>query len=555
MLACERFARRHLSTAALCWTMTASATVMPTAAADDTSLATVGARSIVLSDLRAFEVTVGSAMWPDLAPTQRDSALLRTLIDKTVLLAEAEARDIESEAWFAPQLQAQVDVFVVKLYMTMEISQRVMIGKAEMEEHFRNTHRDRALRYAGILVDTEPEATALLALIADGADFAEVAREHSLFDKTRGRGGDMETYLLRDETDPPIQPIFELEVGAVSQPLAAPFLGGEKKYAIFKILDALPVGIESAIDVVKEEVFERKRTARTAVVVDSLTTVYQPQILQANIASVASRVEAEGLTEEIAAVPLITYEGGEFTVADLVNTTAQGEDDDPPGLSNMEWVEKMLKANVQSALFLAAAQTLGLQTDSRTAEWRQAKREDKLVSSLKRREVDDRIPETSDQEAKRFYDRHPEKFMTWAQVSVNEILVGEREHAEALRGELEAGADATELAAKHSTRVGLDHHEGLLVLNKGSQYRYGTALFETARELEVGDIGGPVVVDEGYSVFQVVSNEPAQVKPFEVNSQLRAKAYVRVGRFRRAFVEFVRILWEKHNVEVFADYM
>ena len=71
-----------------------------------------------------------------------------------------------------------------------------------------------------------------------------------------------------------------------------------------------------------------------------------------------------------------------------------------------------------------------------------------------------------------------------------------------LRKELEAGADAGGLARNHTIREGLDHHDGLLTLNKGTQFRYGPPLFEAARKLVPGEIGGPVELEEGYSRFQ-----------------------------------------------------
>ena len=126
-------------------------------AADETVLASVGEREITSEDLRAFEPLADRALSAELAETQRDSALLRALIDKTVLLAEARRRGIGEEGWFGRQLQARVDAHVVDRYTAALISEEVSVSQEEMEEHFAATHRDRALRYAGILVETEEE--------------------------------------------------------------------------------------------------------------------------------------------------------------------------------------------------------------------------------------------------------------------------------------------------------------------------------------------------------------------------------------------------------------
>ena len=142
-------------------------------AADETVLASVGGQTITSEDLRAFETLADRALSPELAATQRDSALLRALIDKTVLLEEARRRGIGEEMWFGRQLQARLDAHVVNLYTTALINEQVSVSQEEMEEHFAATHRDRALRYAGILVETEEEAREVIELVKEGADFAD----------------------------------------------------------------------------------------------------------------------------------------------------------------------------------------------------------------------------------------------------------------------------------------------------------------------------------------------------------------------------------------------
>ena len=523
-------------------------------AADQTVLASVGERTITSEDLRAFEPLAEKALSPELKAAKRDSALLRILIHKTVLLAEARRRGIGEEGWFGRQLQARVDAQVVDRYTTALINEEVSVSQEEMEEHFAATHRDRALRYAGILVETEEEAKEILELVRDGADFAELARERSLFEKTREQGGDTGIFLLRDETDPPIRPIFQLEPGALSEPVSAPFRG-RRHFAVFKILDALPVGLETASDEVEQEIFGRKRAERERVVLDSLRDRYAPRIIEENVTSAAAKFAAGGLDEKLRKLPLCAYDGGEITVEEYLTAVGRMEGGFT-SLADPSRVAKMLKGGIiPSVLFLEGAKTLGLHEDQRTLQWREREKEDMLVSTLKKREVNDRVPETTFLEAEKFYKENPEKFMTWETVGITEIMVGDRGRAEELRRDLEAGADAGELARNHTIREGLDHHDGLLTLNKGTQFRYGPPLFEAARKLAPGDIGGPVELEEGYSVFKMVSRVPSQVKPFNETSQKRARAYVRIDRYRRTFIELVGILWEQHKVKVFVDYL
>ena len=538
----------RLAVACLC------ASAMSVQAADETVLASVGDQRITSADLSAFKLLGGKALSTDLTETQRDSALLRALIDKTVLLAEARHRKIQDEDWFTRQLGDRVNAQVVNLYTTAQISAQVSIAEEELEELFRTTRRDRALRFAGIVVETEEEAREILQLVDEGADFAELAKKHSLFEKTRDQGGDTGLFMLKDETNPPIQPIFQLEVGALSEPLPFPFKG-KIHFAVFKILDSISVGLESVVDEVREAIFVRKRAERERVVLDSLRERYAPEIQTESIAAASERFLREGLTDEVKALSVCTYRGGEITIGDFQSVVGRRKDG-ITNLTNPSWIEEMLDARIITfALYLEAAKSLGFDTKESMLQWRENEKQVMLINILKRREVDNRIPETTFQEAEEFYQEHPKKFMTWEEITVTEIMVGDRLRAEELRRELEAGGDAAELARQHTVRVGIDHHDGLITLNKGTQFHYGPPLFEAARQLGVGDTGGPVELEDGYSVFRVVERTPSQVKPFNETSQKRARAYVRIDRYQRSFAEFVRILWEQHRVQVFADYL
>ncbi len=76
-----------------------------------------------------------------------------------------------------------------------------------------------ALKLRGILVDTKPEAEVLLEEIKKGADFAELARTHSLDESNKDKGGDMGEQTTKDMG--PIYNLFlkDLKDGGVSEPI------------------------------------------------------------------------------------------------------------------------------------------------------------------------------------------------------------------------------------------------------------------------------------------------------------------------------------------------
>ncbi|MEO1198475.1 MAG: peptidylprolyl isomerase [Pseudomonadota bacterium] len=74
-----------------------------------------------------------------------------------------------------------------------------------------------------ILVETEEEATALRAEIEEGADFAELAAEHSLDPGSGPNGGDL-GFFTQDMMVPPFaETAFALDPGSVSDPVQTQF--------------------------------------------------------------------------------------------------------------------------------------------------------------------------------------------------------------------------------------------------------------------------------------------------------------------------------------------
>ena len=89
-----------------------------------------------------------------------------------------------------------------------------LIADAEPEQEVSARH---------ILVETEEQAVALKEELDGGADFAELAAEHSLDPGSGARGGDL-GYFGRGQMVPPFEEAaFSLEIGTVSDPVQSQF--------------------------------------------------------------------------------------------------------------------------------------------------------------------------------------------------------------------------------------------------------------------------------------------------------------------------------------------
>ena len=525
---------------------------LPCAAQDELVLAQIEDQPIAVSEFRAYAANIPKAYQMGKTGIEADRILLNGLIDKKLLLAEAERAGIGDELEFKRKVEQFAEDQTVRLYKSMEIGQQISIAEEELMQHYRDSHRDRALRYAGILVATRDEAFELLDELEAGADFRQLAGEHSLYEATRDQGGDVEKYYTIDDTAPPLRSIFSMQVGEISEPLS--WGGDPQRYVIVKVLDDAPVAVREVAQFVREEVFGQKRLQRAQALRDSLNDQYAPQIHYDKIDHVLMRLALS--PEERVASPeegeevLCRYKGGTLTIDDLVLSVPEKEE----GYSRdyeRDWIVDYLQDSViPNRMFLAEARGKGLDKNQMILAAVANKRSDMLVSALRKREVEERLPPITDAEVRAFYDLNPEKFQGFENIIATEILVAFKEQAHSLKEELMGDADAVQLAMDYTIRKERAHHEGRLVLSPVGLYQ---DLYKVAKDLQVGDVGGPVKVRGGYSVFKVVEKQPPPKKPYHVFSQRRARAYVQIARSQKAYVQYMRGLHKKYSVEIFEE--
>ena len=527
-------------------------TVLPAGA--EVVLARVGGESITDADLALFEKDLIEGLKAGKTGLAADSLLLESIIDKKVMILEAKRGGIDKQPWYEPKITAFYNMRVLKAYVIENINHRVVITDEELKEHFRATNRHRALRFAGILVETEEEGEELLEEVAEGADFAQLARERSLFVQTKDQGGDIGRYLPKEATSAALRDhLFELQIGDLAGPIRYRY-DDKWRYAIFKILDEAPVPFWDAEQLVTGEVYERKRAERQTALTDSLTKVYEPQLdldfvgsMVRSIAKAQSDTTQSGIPVGIdPEVAICTYRGGEMRLRDLQNLSARGKR--PTDFADSSsFVEYLQEKEIPFKLFIEEARAAGIHERPEILQVVDFERQDQLVSTLKKLAVDPRVNVTQ-AEARAFYEANPKSFLTYYSYEVVEILVAFEDLAKQIREEIDNGADPEKLAATHTIRKGVGHHGGRLQLQIKTEFRH---LYRALEGHEVGEVVGPIRLPEGYSVFKVLMNSGRQVKPFDAAEQRRARAFVHIEKMNQAYRDFVQSLRQQYPVEVF----
>lgn len=532
--------RRRLSRCLPAWSEAVALALLALGCAqppEERVLARVDGEPITAAEFGDFDARIPAGMKQE-GPRQ----VLESLIDKKLLLRAAAAANMAEDRWFQGELVRFKRARLMALYMERAVVAQIAISPAEIERHYRESGRHRALRLGGIMVESWAEAQAITDRLAAGADFHELASTHSVHSETAARGGDTGIYQTRDQLSAEtVEQVLGLEIGGVSAPVREVF-GHEDYYVIYKVLDEIPAPLSASEPIVVEELTVQKRQQRLQSLRDSLGRAYAPAPRPAAIQQLAER----GVMADQAQV-LCAYRGGELTISGFLAAYERLAGRSAPPADSAH-VAEFLRERVLPDLFVVAEiEAAGWAEEARFKEAVAVKREELLLSALRRREVDQHV-RVSDKEARTFYDAHPEKFTRPETTTIVEILVASDSLAQRLGDELRAGADAAALAQRHTQRAGSLHHDGQMQLNAYNQGVF-PVLAAAVREVAVGAVGGPLKTERGHSVFKVLERTREPI-PYHAESQRRARAYVRIDKSKRAYVRFVRGLRNKYPVEI-----
>ncbi len=232
----------------------------PGAANDNSSvLAVVNGTNITANDFKAEAAALNPYAVAALKDPKNKQKFLENIEDKQLIVQKAIDMGMDKDPKIVADLERLKDTLLLGQFVKKEVLDKVNVTDQDAKAYFeQNKANLGSVRISHILVPTEQEATDILAKLKAGQKFSALAKQYSLDDKTKDKGGDLGwvswaqfgSASLKDTA-------FKLKPGEVSGVVQSQF-----GYHIMKVTDKKPAqesDFAAIKDVLKEQIAEKRK--------------------------------------------------------------------------------------------------------------------------------------------------------------------------------------------------------------------------------------------------------------------------------------------------------
>ena len=510
----------------------------------DSTVAEVGDHRISSAAFRSYVEELPSGLRPSKTADETRQHHLQVLIDRQLLLLEAEGLGLDTLRSVRATIEEAVNNRVAGLYRSREIGAKVVVDDDEIQRYFVSQGFDRERLFHAILVRSRAAIDSVVAKLRDGHSFAELAQSHSINARSADQGGEL-GFMGRDRAPrfhvPPA--VFrDLPTGQVSEPLPA----AGANWHVVMFTEDRPATLAAHRHAIRTELYQQRQQEVAAAHYEMLEANLEVQLhgnsLHRFVAAYRAR-EPAALLDDL--TPVFSWSRGSVTVADVqvvlarFNITAGLADSAQAAATvrNFSLTPFLVQQGAIDAGYLDLPEITLLQRQ---------KREEVLLASLRQQIATERI-KIEAEDVRRFYDDHPQLFQHDPASWVEELLLPSPEAAAELRQELEAGASVTDYL-EQSLRSDAVAHNGRFHFHVMDTLRYPT-LVNRVMDADVGAWNGPIAVEGGYSVFRVAEHEESALESFE-DAQRRARALLQGDVSAQVLKEYLHELRQKYADQV-----
>ena len=472
---------------------------------------------------------------------------LNTMINIELLIMEAKAADLDESPEFRARLAQVRQEKLASTFQDRALEVEEEVEESEVREYAERMGLTRAIRLADIMVPSRENALAVLRELKNGVPFGQVAKQWSTNKKTSAQGGDLGRYTTREQMITPLQDkLFSLALGQVSEPIK---IGGH--YSIFTVIadSTIELSPDRKLAIQMGLKKEKNQRARSTLVAE-LKEKYHLELDREGLALIVEKVRGgtSFATEAERNIVLYRYDGGEITAQDLAEADRALKGNALAQISDSSQVVAFAERHVvPNAMLVEAALRAGIDEEAATVEWLDDQAKQFLIRALRARVLRAKVT-IAENELRQFYEAHAERYLHPEQIEVQEILVETETEALRLMEQIQKGAPLGDLAKKYSIRSLEDRdEEGRFHFHLFEKDFFG-GFVEVAEKAEIGALTGPAKVNEGYSIFKVLSR--GRKRETFAEAEWRVRSQLKREKEKKTFNQFIEELRNKYAAKM-----
>ena len=513
----------------------------------DRGVAQIGNEEITVDQLQEFMDGLPEYAKAEHTGVEEARNHLNTMINIELMIMEAQAADLDESPEFRARMTQARQEKLASTFQDRALEVEEEVEESEVREYAERMGLTRAIRLADIMVPSRENALAVLRELKNGVPFGQVAKQWSINKKTSAQGGDLGRYTTREQMITPLQDkLFSLALGQVSEPIK---IGGH--YSIFMVIADSTIELSPdrklAIQMGLKE--EKKQRARLTLVAE-LKEKHHLELDREGLALIVEKVRSGTFfaAEAERNIVLYRYDGGEITAQDLAEADRALKGNALAQISDSSQVVAFAERHVvPNATLVEAALRAGVDEEAATVEWLDDQAKQFLIRALRARVLRAKVT-IAENELRQFYEAHAERYLHPEQIEVQEILVETETEALRLMEQIQKGAPLGDLAKKYSIRSLEDRdEEGRFHFHLFEKDFFG-GFVEVAEKAEIGALTGPAKVNEGYSIFKVLSR--GRKRETFAEAEWRVRSQLKREKEKKTFNQFIEELRNKYAAKM-----
>lgn len=510
-------------------------------------VAQIGDAEITVDQLRKFIDDLPEYAKVESTRVEEAKNHLNTMINIELLTMEAKATDLDESPEFRARLEGVRRKKLVSIFQDRALEVEEEVEESKVRKYAEQMGLTRAIRLADIMVPSRENALAVLRELKKGVPFGQVAKKWSINKETSAQGGDLGRYTTRENMVTPLQDkLFSLALGEISEPIK---IGG--RYSIFTVIADSTIELSPQRKLAIEMGLKKEEKQRAqSILVAELKEKYHLELDREGLALIVEKVRGgtSFALETERSIVLYRYDGGEITAQDLAEAGHALKGNALAQLSDSSQVIAFAERHVlPNAMLVEAALRAGIDEEAETIEWLEDQAKQFLLRALRARVLRAKVT-IAENELRQFYEAHAERYLQPEQIEVQEILVETKAEALRLMEQIQKGAPLGDLAKKYSIRSLEDRdEEGRFHFHLFEKNFFG-GFVELAEKAEIGVLTGPAKVNEGYSIFKVLSRE--RKRETFAEAEWRVRSQLKREKNRKAFNQFTEEVRNKYAAKV-----